>query len=170
MPEEVRVRHILIDVPHKANAKTVAAAKAKADGILKQLKTGANFADLAKKYSDDPGSKAQGGELGFIQHGATVPAFDQTAFSLQPGQLSSVIRTQFGFHILQVEEKQPAHRKSVDDVHDLILANLISRHRPRQPRTTRPSCKRRRRRLGCKRWQTRTICRWSPLTRCNRAV
>ncbi|MHB1960507.1 MAG: peptidylprolyl isomerase, partial [Acidobacteriaceae bacterium] len=124
VPEQVRVRHILIKVPSNANAQTVAAAKAKADDILKQLKAGGNFADLAKKYSDDPGSKAQGGELGFIQHGATVPAFDQTAFSLQPGQLSPVIRTQFGFHILQVEEKQPAHLKSVDEVHDLILANL----------------------------------------------
>jgi len=121
VPEEVRVRHILIKVPTNANAQTVAAAKAKAEDILKQLKAGGN---LAKKYSDDPGSKAQGGELGFIQHGATVPAFDQAAFSLQPGQLSSVIRTQFGFHILQVEEKQAAHLKPVDEVHDLILANL----------------------------------------------
>ncbi len=124
VPEEVRVRHILIKVPSNANAQTVAAAKAKAEDILKQIKAGGNFAELAKKYSDDPGSKTQGGELGFIQHGATVPAFDQAAFSLQPGQLSQVIRTQFGFHILQVEEKQPAHLKSVDEVHDLILANL----------------------------------------------
>ena len=124
VPEEVRVRHILIKVPTNANAQTVAAAKAKAEDILKQLKAGGNFDELAKKNSDDPGSKAQGGELGFIQHGATVPAFDQAAFSLQPGQLSSVIRTQFGFHILQVEEKQPAHLKPVDEVHDLILANL----------------------------------------------
>ena len=125
VPEEVRVRHILIAVPQKADAKTVAAAQAKAEDILKQLKNGANFADLAKKYSDDPGSKTQGGELGFIQHGATVPAFDQTAFSLLPGQLSGVIRTQFGFHILQVEQKQPVHVKTVDEVHDLIMANLM---------------------------------------------
>lgn len=124
VPEEVQVRHILIKVAPKANAQTVAAAKSKAEGILKQLKSGVNFAELAKKYSDDPGSKAQGGELGFIQHGATVPEFDKTAFSLQPGQISPVIRTQFGFHILQVEARQPAHVKSVDEVHDLILANL----------------------------------------------
>ena len=124
VPEQVRVRHILIKVPAKADAKTVAAAQAKAQDILKQLLNGANFADLAKKYSDDPGSKEQGGELGFIQHGATVPEFDKAAFSLQPGQLSGIIRTQFGFHILQVEEKQPAHEKSVDEVHNLILANL----------------------------------------------
>ncbi len=125
VPAQVRVRHILIQVPAKADAKTVAAAQAKADDILKQLKAGGNFAELAKKYSDDPGSKTQGGELGFIQHGTTVPEFDRTAFGLQPGQLSGVIRTQFGFHILQVEEKQPAHVKSIDEVHDLIMANLM---------------------------------------------
>ncbi|MGH9617378.1 MAG: peptidyl-prolyl cis-trans isomerase, partial [Acidobacteriaceae bacterium] len=124
VPEEVQVRHILIKVAPKASAQEVAATKAKAEGILKQLKAGGNFAELAKKYSDDPGSKMQGGELGFIQHGATVPEFDKMAFSLQPGQISPVIRTQFGFHILQVEAKQPAHVKSVDEVHDLILANL----------------------------------------------
>lgn len=125
VPEEVRVRHILIAVPQKADAKTVAAAKTKAEGILDQLKHGANFAELAKKYSDDPGSKAQGGELGYIQHGATVPAFDQAAFSLQPGQLSGLVRTQFGFHILQGEGKRAAHVKTVDEVHDQIKANLM---------------------------------------------
>jgi peptidyl-prolyl cis-trans isomerase D len=125
VPEQVQVRHILIKVPAKADAQTVAAAQAKAEDILKQLHAGANFAELAKKYSDDPGSKDQGGELGFIQHGATVPEFDRTAFSLQPGQLSGVIRTQFGFHVLQAEAKQPAHVKSVDEVHDLIMANLM---------------------------------------------
>lgn len=129
VPEQVRVRHILIAVPAKADAKTVAAAQAKAEGILKQLRNGADFAALAKKYSDDPGSKTQGGELGFIQHGATVPEFDKTAFSLQPGQTSGVIRTQFGFHILQVEEKQTAHLKPLDEVRDLITANLMQQDR-----------------------------------------
>jgi len=124
MPEQVRVRHILIKVPSGADAKTVSAAQAKAEDILHQLQHGANFAELAKKYSDDPGSKTEGGELGFIQHGATVPEFDKTAFSLAPGQLSGVIRTQFGFHVMQVEEKQPAHVKPVDEVHDQILADL----------------------------------------------
>lgn len=124
VPEEVRVRHILIKVPPKADAKTIAAAQAKAEDVLKQLKAGAKFSELAKKYSDDPGSKEQGGELGFIQHGATVPEFDKTAFSLKPGQVSGIIRTQFGFHILQVEEKQPAHEKPVDEVHNLIQADL----------------------------------------------
>lgn len=125
VPEEVQVRHILIKVAPKADAQTIAAAKAKAEDILKQLHSGANFTQLAEKYSDDPGSKAQGGELGFIEHGTTVPEFDKTAFSLQTGQLSGVIKTQFGFHILEVEAKKPAHIKSVDEVHDLIMADLM---------------------------------------------
>ena len=69
----MKVRHILIAVPKGADAKTDAAAKAKAEDLLKQVKAGANFADLAKKYSEDPGSKAQGGELGFLASRDTVP-------------------------------------------------------------------------------------------------
>jgi peptidyl-prolyl cis-trans isomerase D len=119
--DEVRVRHILIAVPSGANAATDAAAKAKAQGVLKQIKAGGNFADLAKKNSDDPGSKVAGGELGFLAHGATVPEFDKTAFSLGVGQTSDVIKTQFGYHILQVEEKHAAHQKPLNDVKDEIL-------------------------------------------------
>ncbi|MHB1021075.1 MAG: peptidylprolyl isomerase [Acidobacteriaceae bacterium] len=114
--DQVKVSHILIAVPAGASAAVDAAAKAKAEGILKQIRGGANFADLAKKYSDDPGSKAQGGELGYIQHGATVPEFDKTAFSLKPGQVSDVIKTQFGYHILKVEDRQTAHIKPFTEV------------------------------------------------------
>ncbi|HEX4022925.1 MAG TPA: peptidyl-prolyl cis-trans isomerase [Acidobacteriaceae bacterium] len=124
VPEQVRVRHILIKVAPNADAKTTAAARQKAEDILNQLHHGADFAALAKKYSDDQGSKPQGGELGFLQRGATVPEFDKTAFSLQPGQISNVIQTQFGYHILQVEARQPAHEKPLSEVHDTIVASL----------------------------------------------
>lgn len=124
VPDEVKVRHILIQVAPKADAKTDAAAKQKAEDVLKQLKAGGDFAELAKKYSDDPGSKAQGGELGMIQRGVTVPAFENVAFSLQPGQLSDVVKTQFGYHILQVEGKETAHLKPLDEVKSQILATL----------------------------------------------
>jgi peptidyl-prolyl cis-trans isomerase D len=124
VPDEVKVRHILIQVPPNADAKTDAAAKEKAEDVLKQLKAGANFADLAKKYSDDPGSKAQGGELGMIQRGVTVPAFENVAFSLSPGQTSGVVKTQFGYHIIQVEEKQTAHLKPLEEVKAQILESL----------------------------------------------
>ncbi len=125
VPDQVKVRHILIKLPPGADAATDAAAKQKAEGVLKQLHDGANFAELAKKYSDDPGSKDQGGELGFLKRGATVAEFDQAAFSMSPGQTSGLIKTQFGYHILQVEEKQTAHARTLDEVRPAIEANLV---------------------------------------------
>jgi len=122
--EQVKVRHILIAVPQGADAKTDQAAKAKADDLLKQIKSGGNFADLAGKNSDDPGSKTQGGELGWLDRGRTVPEFDKTAFALSPGQTSDVIKTQFGYHILQVEEKKTAHLRPLSDVKAEIVPVL----------------------------------------------
>ena len=122
--EQVKVRHILIAVPQGADAKTDAAAKAKAEDILKQLKSGGNFADLAAKNSDDPGSKVAGGELGFLDRGKTVPEFDKAAFTLAPGQTSDLIKTQFGYHILQVEEKKTAHLRSLDEAKSEIVPVL----------------------------------------------
>jgi peptidyl-prolyl cis-trans isomerase D len=124
--EQVKVRHILIQVSPNATPAQDAAAKAKAQGILDQLKkdNGADFAELAKKDSDDPGSKDQGGELGFIKRGATVPAFENAAFSLQPGQISGLVKTQFGYHIIQCEAKQAAHTQSFEEVKPKILALL----------------------------------------------
>jgi peptidyl-prolyl cis-trans isomerase D len=124
VPEEVKVRHILIKVDAGADPKVDAAAKQKAEDLLKQIKGGADFAALAKANSDDPGSKEQGGELGMIQRGVTVPAFEKAAFGLEPGQISDVIKTQFGYHIIKVEEKQTAHLKSLDEVKAQILATL----------------------------------------------
>ena len=123
---EVKVRHILISVDPNAGAAADAAAKAKAQGILDQIRkdNGKNFAELAKKYSDDPGSKDQGGELGWIKHGVTVPQFDQVAFAQKPGQISGLVRTQFGYHIIQTEAVQPAHVKSLDEVKASIVDAL----------------------------------------------
>ena len=122
--EQVKVQHILIAVPPGSDAKADAAAKAKAEDLLKQIKSGGNFADLASKNSDDPGSKTQGGELGWLDRGKTVPEFDKAAFSLAPGQTSDLIKTQFGYHILQVEEKKTAHTRSLAEVKPEILPVL----------------------------------------------
>lgn len=122
--DQVKVRHILIKVDPGADAKADAAAKQKAEDILKQIRNGGNFADLAKKNSDDPGSKDTGGELGFIKHGVTVPEFDKAAFALQPGQTSDLVKTKFGYHIIQSEEKQTAHTRSLDEVKPTIVAVL----------------------------------------------
>ncbi|MEO6802127.1 MAG: peptidylprolyl isomerase [Granulicella sp.] len=122
--EQVKVRHILISVPQGADSKTDAAAKAKAEGILKEIKSGGNFAELASKNSDDPGSKVAGGELGWLDRGKTVPEFDKAAFSLGVGQTSGVIKTQFGYHILQVEDKKTAHLRPLAEVKPEIVPLL----------------------------------------------
>jgi peptidyl-prolyl cis-trans isomerase D len=120
---QVKVRHILISVDPNAGPDADAKAKAKAQDILDQIHKddGKNFADLAKKYSDDPGSKDQGGELGWLKRGATVPQFDAVAFAQKPGQISGLVRTQFGYHIIQTEEKQDAHTKPLDEVKNTIV-------------------------------------------------
>ena len=122
--DQVKARHILIAVPAGADAKTDAAAKAKADDLLKQIKAGSNFAALASANSDDPGSKTQGGELPFMQPGQTVPEFDKALFSMQPGQTSDVIKTKFGYHIIQVEQRDQAHLKPIAEVKAEILPIL----------------------------------------------
>jgi len=123
-PEQARSRHILIKVDAGADAKTDAAAKAKAEGILKQLQGGASFADLAKKNSDDPGSKDTGGELPFAQHGTMVPEFDKAIFSQKIGDIQ-IVKSQFGYHIVQVEERKAAHAQDISEVLPTIQATLI---------------------------------------------
>ncbi|MGC9222456.1 MAG: peptidylprolyl isomerase [Terracidiphilus sp.] len=123
VPEQARSRHILISVPAGADAKTDAAAKAKAESVLKQLKAGGSWTELAKKYSDDPGSKDQGGELGFAQRGKMVPAFDNAIFTQKIGDID-IVRTSFGYHIVQVEERQSAHTKQLSEVQQDIVASL----------------------------------------------
>jgi peptidyl-prolyl cis-trans isomerase D len=120
-PERVKVRHILIKTQGKPK-QDVPKLKAKADDILNQLQHGGDFADLAKKNSEDPGSATKGGELGWIVKGQTVPNFEKTAFSLKPGQMSGVIETEYGYHIIQVEDKQPAHTQTFDEVRPQLLA------------------------------------------------
>jgi peptidyl-prolyl cis-trans isomerase D len=123
-PEQVKTRHILITVAKDADAKTDAAAKAKAADVLKQLKAGGNFAELAKKYSDDPGSKDQGGELPMIPTAQLDPAYAKAAMALAPGQTSDVVRSQFGYHIIQTEAKDVSQTKSLAEVKDTIVPTL----------------------------------------------
>jgi peptidyl-prolyl cis-trans isomerase D len=122
--EQVKTRHILIAVPAGSDAKTDAAAKAKAEDLLKQIKGGANFADLASKNSDDPGSKTQGGELPMYPTSGLDPAYAKAAMALNPGQTSDLVKSQFGYHIIQTEEKQPAHVKPVAEVKAEIVPLL----------------------------------------------
>jgi len=120
-PEQVAVSHILIKTPlpgpdGKVDEKGVTTAQNRAADLLKQLKGGAKFEDLAKKYSEDPGSAKEGGSLGWIGKGRTVPEFEKAAFSLPKGQMSDLVKSSYGFHIIRVDDKQDAHLKTLDEV------------------------------------------------------
>jgi peptidyl-prolyl cis-trans isomerase D len=122
-PETATSRHILIKLAPNADPKADAAAKAKAEDVLKQIQGGGNFADLAKKYSDDPGSKDSGGELGPSQRGRMVPEFDNAIFTQKIGD-TKVVKSQFGYHVVQVESRQPAHSQALNEVLPTIQATL----------------------------------------------
>ncbi len=122
LPEQVKVSHILIKTPlagadGKVDEKGVAEAQHRAEDLLKQLRAGsAKFEDLASKYSEDPGSAKQAGSLGWIGRGQTVPEFEKAAFSLPKGQISDLVKSSYGFHIIRVDDKQDAHSKTLDEV------------------------------------------------------
>jgi hypothetical protein len=102
----VRARHILVTPPEGATPFQRDSVRAVADTLLTRVRAGADFAALATERSQDPGSAAQGGDLGFFERGTMVAAFDSVAFALEPGQLSDIVATPFGYHIIKVEEKQ----------------------------------------------------------------
>jgi peptidyl-prolyl cis-trans isomerase C len=124
-PEMVRVRHILIKVDESAPEKDKKAAKKKAEGILKKIRSGEDFAKLAEEVSDDPGSKQKGGELGFFPRGRMVKSFEDAAFTLKPGEVSGLVKTQYGYHIIETEEKKAAAIKPFDEVKENIRQKLI---------------------------------------------
>jgi len=101
-PEQIRASHILL----KTEGKDDATVKAKIDDILKQAKAGADFGELAKKYSEDDSNAKNGGDLDYFGRGKMVPEFDAVAFTLQPGQISDVVKTQFGYHIIKLTDKK----------------------------------------------------------------
>ena len=131
-PERVRASHILIGVPKGADAAAKAQARAKADQVLKDVKAGKDFAALAQQHSDDPGSKANGGDLGFFQPGQMVGPFNDAAFSLAPGAISDLVETEFGFHIIKVAEKQAARTVPLDEVRPQLEQYLLERNRQEQ--------------------------------------
>src|SRR5439155_22566429 len=122
--ERVKVRHILISTPvpgpdSKVNEKAVEAARTKAADILKQLKNGADFAEMARKNAQDSTAK-EGGELGWIVRGQMAPQFEEAAFALSKGQMSDLVQGSFGFEIIQVEDKEESRLKPFRDVSDEV--------------------------------------------------
>jgi peptidyl-prolyl cis-trans isomerase D len=124
--EQVRARHILIKVPQDASDEAKGAAADKIAGLKKKIAAGADFAAVAKENSQDEGSAKDGGDLGFFTRGRMVKEFEDAAFSLQPGEMSEIVETPFGFHLIKVEEVKPKKEKTLDEVHDEIVKTLTN--------------------------------------------
>jgi peptidyl-prolyl cis-trans isomerase D len=121
--ERVRASHIVLMTMGKSEEE-VKQIEAKANEVLKKVKAGEDFAALAKQYSEDPGNKDKGGDLGWVVHGQMVPGFEKATFALQPGQISDVVKTEYGYHIIKVHERDTAHMQSFDEVKDQIRQEL----------------------------------------------
>jgi peptidyl-prolyl cis-trans isomerase D len=119
-PEQVRASHILL----KTEGKDEATVQKQAEDVLKQVKAGANFAQLATKYSEDEGSKKTGGDLDYFGRGKMVPEFENAAFGMEPGQVSDLVKSQYGFHIIKVVDKKPATTRSFEEVRAQISDQL----------------------------------------------
>jgi len=123
VPDRVKVAHILFKTTGKSPAEVKKLQKT-AKEVLAKIRAGANFAEMAKKYSEDT-SASNGGNIGWITHGQTVKAFEDTAFNMKPGQVSGLVHTVYGIHIIKVLAKQTAHLQSFNDVKDSIRATLM---------------------------------------------
>ena len=130
--ESVRASHILISVPKGADAAAKAQARAKAETVLKDAKGGKDFAALAKEHSADPGSAANGGDLGFFQQGQMVGPFNDAAFTLSPGTISDLVETEFGFHIIKVIEKKEGRTIPLEEVKPQVEQYLERLNRQQQ--------------------------------------
>lgn len=120
----LKARHILVRVDNSASDDEKKKAKEKTELYLKKIKDGEDFAKLASDFSDDPGSKAKGGDLGFFPRGRMVKPFDDAAFSLKPGETSGIVETQFGFHIIKVEDRKDSSVESFDVVKERLKQKL----------------------------------------------
>ncbi len=112
-PEEVRARHILVDTEEEAKK------------LVEELNAGGDFAKLAAERSKDPGSQGNGGDLGFFRRGELVPEFEQVAFALKPGEVSAPVKTQFGWHVIKVEEHKAAVPATLEGKREEIRATLL---------------------------------------------
>jgi peptidyl-prolyl cis-trans isomerase D len=119
-PEQIRASHILL----KTEGKDDAEVKARAEAILTQAKAGADFAELAKKSSEDEGTAPKGGDLDFFGRGKMVPEFDQAAFALKPGQISDLVKTQYGYHIIKLVDKKEGATRSLADVRQQLTDQI----------------------------------------------
>ncbi|WP_456432149.1 peptidylprolyl isomerase [Thermosulfuriphilus sp.] len=130
-PEMVRARHILIAIKDPNDQSLKDQARREAEEILARVKAGEDFAALAKQYSDDPGSRAKGGDLGFFSRGEMIEPFEKAAFALKVGQVSGVVESPFGYHIIKVEERRPAEIPSYEKVKKQVRDRALEAKRER---------------------------------------
>jgi peptidyl-prolyl cis-trans isomerase D len=123
-PERVHVEHILIAVPRNADEQTIKAANEKIKDIQKKLSSGESFESLAKQYSDDKVTGVKGGDLDWFSRGENIPAFEQAAFALDKNQISPIVKTEFGFHLIKLLDKQKEKEKSFEIVKDEIQTKM----------------------------------------------
>ena len=128
-PEQVRASHILVRFKPDESQEVKEKAKEKIDDLLHQVKEGADFAELAKEYSEGP-TAVRGGDLGYFSRGRMVPEFEEVAFSLEEvGETSGIVKTKFGYHIVRLTDKQPDRQLELKEVSDRISRQLESRKR-----------------------------------------
>ena len=124
VPEQVRARHILFRVDPAASQDEKNKARDRAQAVLKQVQAGEDFAELAAAHSDDEGSRAKGGDLGYFSPGQMVPDFEDVAFYTNPGETSDIVETKYGYHIIRVEDHIDARERSFEEMKDVIREKL----------------------------------------------
>jgi peptidyl-prolyl cis-trans isomerase D len=131
-PERVRARHILIKLDKDAPPEAKEQARQRLEKIRKEIEAGKNFAQAAKEYSEDPGTKETGGDLGLNERSNWVPEFANVAFALKPGETSQPVETLFGLHLIQVEEKKAAENRELQQVEEEIARRLYNQQQAKQ--------------------------------------
>ena len=131
-PERIRARQILLKVAPEATPEQKAKAMERAQALRKEIEGGKDFAQVASASSEDPGSKARGGDLGWVERGNWEPALSNAAFALEPGQLTQPVETKYGIHLVKVEEKKPAQDKKLEEVQDEIATTLFKRDKAKE--------------------------------------
>lgn len=131
-PERIRARQLLLKVAPNATPEQKSQAMERAQALRKEIEGGKEFAEVASASSEDPGTKAKGGDLGWVERGNWDPALAAAAFALEPGQMTQPIETPFGVHLVKVEEKKPAQDKKLEEVQDEIATTLYKREKAKE--------------------------------------
>ncbi|MHB8881361.1 MAG: peptidylprolyl isomerase [Thermodesulfovibrionales bacterium] len=123
-PETVKARHILLRVKRDASDEEKKQLREKAEGVLKRAKAGEDFVKLVTEFSEDA-SKSVGGDLGYFPKGKTVKPFEEAAFAMKPGEISGIVESRFGYHIIKVEDRRPAGLLPLEEVREKIKKNIF---------------------------------------------